>query len=215
MRSAEPRTAFLLICCLVAAYLTLIGVCALRGQPQKKDTYSYADGSELVVPFSLPYYLGGQSVRVGNGCVSVDGVIGAGRFFFDLKKKNTPQGPIFRVGHRVVTDFPDQVRVVVTLASGVPCSRNVPPGPVIPSLDPLKSLRAEAVYIRDLKKYPLEINLEQEGDDAPPGRPEFLAGRLWYYRYELKSEGVLLTDALLITLYSKEHTEIAKLSWRQ
>jgi hypothetical protein len=146
--------------------------------------------------------------------VLVHGTIGAGRFFIDLKKKKTLHGPTFQVGHKVVTDFPDQVRVVVGLASGVPCSRDVPPGPTIPSLDTLKSLLAEAVYIRDLKKYPLEINLEQEGNDVPAGFESY-SGRLWQLRFDLKTKGVLLTDALLITLYSKEHAEIAQLCWRQ
>jgi hypothetical protein len=146
--------------------------------------------------------------------VLVQGTVDAGRFFIDLKEKKTPGGPVFRVGHKVVTDFPDQVRLVITLASGVPCSRNVPPGPAIPSLEALKSLQAEAAYVRDLKKYPLGITLQQEGVDLPPGF-EAYSGRLQQFRFELKTKGVLLTDALLITLYSKDHAKVAQLSWRQ
>ncbi len=70
----------------------------------------------------------------------------------------------FRVGRRVVTDFPQEVMLEVDLVSGVPCSKGIPPGPAIPSLEGLKSLRAEAVYLRDLKKYPLEIGLAEVTD---------------------------------------------------
>lgn len=216
MKNPYFRGTLFTVCCLVGAYSVSIWGPSLRGQ-EPKSTYSYPDGGEHVIR-GAPYILRGwESLRVGGGCVAIGGALGAGRFFLDLKRKNTAQGPVFRVGHKIVTEFPERVLVVITLSSGVPCSRGKPPEAVIPSLDALKSPRGEAVYIRDLRMYPLEINLEAEGSDSPPGVTplSITMNRVWYYRFDLETKGVRLTDALVISLFSKEGTKIAQLSWRQ
>src|SRR5208337_182232 len=39
--------------------------------------------------------------------------------------------------------------------------------------------------------------------------------RVWDYRFQVKTQGVLLTDALVVTLFSKEGKKFAQLTWRQ
>lgn len=214
MRNLEVGTARLIVCWMGMAYWASPWVCTLRGQPQKNIS-SFGDGAEWTWPFRIPSMLSGHSLRVGEGCVEFQGFFASGRFFFDLKRKNTANGPVFHVGHRVVAEFPDEVMLTVEVASWTSCSRGAQLGPVIPSLDPFKSLRAEAVYIRDLKKCPLEINLKEEGNDAPAWAGQIAKDCLWVLRYELKTKGVRLTDALLITLFSKEGKKVTDLSWHQ
>jgi hypothetical protein len=156
-----------------------------------------------------------DEVRVGDGCVDIRGALASGRFFLDLKRRKTAAGPVFRLGHRTVTDFPDEVTLTLALASGFPCSKGEPPGPAVPSLEPLKSGHAEGVYIRELRTYPLGIDLISEGNNLPAGAPPELRERVWFYRFRLETKGVRLTDALLITLFSKEGKKVAELSWRQ
>lgn len=213
MRCPELRTARLLVC-------ALVGVCAVsmwggtsRCQ-QPKNTYSYPDGSKLVRS-RAPDFLNGEAVRIGDGCVGFDGdLIGPGGFFHDLKRRNTAYGPVFRVGHTTVTDFPDEVVLDVVLRSGVACSKGAVPRGAAPSLDPLKSLRAEAAYVRDLRMEPLEINLREIVTPNFPIPPP-VRKRLWIYRFEVKTKGVRLTDALVISLFSEEGKKVAQLSWGQ
>jgi len=141
-------------------------------------------------------------------------MLGAGGFFFNLKRRMTAEGLVFRVGHTTVTNFPDAVVLSVGLISGVPCSRASPTG-AVPSLEALKSPRAEAVYIRDMKTHPLEISLSEEGNTPPPNAPPVPLNRVWTYLFRVDTKGVLLTDALVITLFSKDGKQFAQLTWRQ
>jgi hypothetical protein len=216
LENSVPRTRQHFVRYGLAVYFASMWFSTAAVRSQNNGHYSYADGgAEFRPPFPDSYQLYGETVRVGEGCVFVDGVLHAGRFFVELKKKRTANGLVFRVGHKVVADFPAQVMLNVDLVSGVPCSRGAPPGPAIPSLDGLESLRAEAVYVRDLKRYPLEIGLASEGTDSAPWLPEVSAQRLWFLQYDLSTKGVRLTDALMITLLTKDGKKFADLSWRQ
>jgi len=195
------------------AYWISIGGAALRAT-SPKEPHTYANGSELVLPGCL-YCTSSVTLRIGDGCVDISGALGWGGFFFKLKRKMTADGPVFRVGHSTVTSFPDEVRLFVALTSGVPCSRAEPGGAAIPSLETLKAPRAEAVYIRDMKMHPLEISLSVEGNTPPPNAPPVPLNRVWYYRFQVNAKGVLLTDALVITLFTKEGRQFAQLTWRQ
>jgi hypothetical protein len=93
--------------------------------------------------------------------------------------------------------------------------RATPAGAAIPSLEALKSPRAEVVYIRDMKMHPLEISLSEEGNTPPPNAPPVPLNRVWDYKFQVKTKGVLLTDALVITLFTKEGKQFAQLTWRQ
>jgi len=198
---------------LAAVYWVSIGHPALSaGAP--KDSHTYANGSELVLSGCL-CCTSSATLRIGDGCVDISGALGWGGFFFKLKRKMTADGPVFRAGHRTVTDFPDEVRLIVALTSGVPCLRGAPTGAAIPSLEALKSPRAEAVYIRGVKTHPLEISLSEEGNTPPPNAPPVRLSRVWYYRFEVNTKGVLLTDALVFTLFSKQGKKFAQLTWRQ
>jgi hypothetical protein len=162
-----------------------------------------------------PDFLNGEAVRIGDGCVGFEGsLIGPAGFFQDLKRKNTANGPVFRVGRKTVTDFPDEVVLDLVLRSGVACSKGVLPKGPAPSLDPLKSLRAEAAYVRDLRVEPLETTLPEEVTLYIP-LPPAVRKRLLYYRFEVKTKGVRLTDALVISLFSEDGKKLAQLSWGQ
>jgi hypothetical protein len=100
------------------AYWTSIGGAAL-GAKAPKESHTYANGSELALPGCL-YCTSSVSLRIGDGCVGINGALGWGGFFFNLKRKMTAAGPVFRVGHRTVTNFPDEVILSVGLISGVP-----------------------------------------------------------------------------------------------
>jgi hypothetical protein len=213
MTKGDSRNALCIGVLFAAASWMPIGDAPLRAKAPK-ESHTYANGSELVLSNCL-YCTSSVSLRIGDGCVDVSGALGWGGFFYKLKRKMTADGPVFRVGHRTVTNFPDEVRLFVGLISGFPCSRGAPAGAAIPSLETLKSPRAEAVYIRDMKMHPLEITLSEEGNTPPPNAPPVALNRVWHYRFQVNTKGVLLTDALVITLYSKEGKKFAELTWRQ
>jgi hypothetical protein len=212
-RHLDSRNALFFGFLLAGACWVSIGDATLEAQSTKASG-SYADGGEMVLRGS-PFMTSSEELRVGDGCVDIRGSLVSGRFFFNLKRKMTAGGPVFHLGRRTVTDFPDDVMLFVEVTSGFPCSKGKPAGAAIPSLEPLKSPRAEAVYIRGLKRYPLEINLGEEDNNLPPSAPPALRDRVWHYQFQVKTRGVLLTDALVITLFTREGQKFAQLTWRQ
>ena len=130
-----------------------------------KITHSFPDGSEAVM-FYCPECLNDETIRVGEGCVAFFGHLGPPEFFNEnkLKRKNTAHGPVFRLNHVVVTEFPNPVTLWVNVNSGAKCSKGWSPGPVVaPPLDSLETLRAEAEVVRNSRREPLEIKLISKG----------------------------------------------------
>jgi len=167
------------------------------------------DPGEFLYP--VPGELSTSFVRVDGACVSFDGRISDswreipdGSFFRSLERIDKPSGPTFRKGSQAVTDFPDQLYPrVCSLAAR--CSEDLKAVGPWPNATPdfVKGLRAEAGYVRDLHLHRLEITKVEEGALwVCAGLPT--AFPTWYYLWVLKTNGVLLTDPLVVDLLSRD-----------
>jgi hypothetical protein len=165
----------------------------------------------------VPHVVDSGVTRVKGACINFHGSFSdtwheilAGDYFSRLERAETPQGPVFRMGSEVVANFPDQV--YIRAYAGVSrCSKDLKglgPWPtVLPEL--ARGVRAEAAYVRDLHRYPLEIN---EVEDALAfcwvlpleQRPT------WYYLWLVKTKGVRLTDTLIVDLFSKDGASVGR-----
>lgn len=201
--------------------LALACLCTLSAQARDdrkpKVSYSYPDGEIVEGPVMPCELAGGNSVRLMGVCVAFGGMIGPGDFFCHLKRKNAGTGAVFRVGRRVVANFPDEVFVVITASTPATCSKDevgvatysglasgsLPSG--LP-VDRLQTPHAEAGYIRGLQLKPLEATLTREGVGIP--------NHTWWYRFRIKTEGLRLTDALVLILISKDGEKLVQLSYR-
>jgi hypothetical protein len=134
--------------------------------------------------------------------VGFTGRLEAGNFFRVLKRTDSTNGPIFRRGSQVLTDYPDDVFLEFwPLISR--CSKDLKYINDWPTQTPdfLRSIRAEFRYMRELRSYPLETELAEESTF------DMLGGTtVWSYRFLIKTKGVRLTDRLVVTLFLKDGT---------
>jgi len=163
-----------------------------------------------------PQFTSFDIVPFREGCLVFNGYFYSGTFFRGIKRKKTPQGPIFRRGHRVITQFPDQMELIVDAGPGR-CARDAigawagewPP-------EWIRNPHAQATVIRDLKPVPLEIGLSEErmlrGGDVAIDAP--FAYGIWQYWFRLASKGVQFTDMMRFVLYSKSGEKLAELTYR-
>jgi hypothetical protein len=167
------------------------------------------DPGEFTPP--IPDLLRTPLVRVGDACVHFEGSISEswreihyGNFFHSLQRIDTTGGPTFRKGSEIVTDFPDRL-YLSAYAFVARCSEDLKAAGPWPNAAPdfVKGLRAEAAYARDLHLHRLEIAKVEEallwwGPGLPGAFPT------WYYMWVLKTNGVRLTDLLVVDLLSKD-----------
>jgi hypothetical protein len=155
-----------------------------------------------VIPPQSVSILSTAASLIGEACVFFIGSIEAGDFFRVLRRTNSPDGPIFKKGPQVLTDYPDEVCLNFETAISR-CSKDLkyigdwPTG----TPDFLRSMRAESRYMRDLRSYPLETVLAKEGTCDILG-----VETVWCYRFLIKTKGVRLTDKLVVTLFLKDGT---------
>ncbi len=206
-------------CSVVGLALVCLSTLSVQGRDDRKPkvSYSYPDG-EIVERPTMPCELaGGNSVRFGGVCVAFGGMLGPGDFFCHLKRKNVSRGAVFRVGRRVVTNFPDEAFVVITASTPATCSKDqvgaadhsgLPAGSLGSGLpvDRLQSPHLEAGYVRDLQLKSLEASLALEGVGIPY--------HTWWYRFRIKTEGLRLTDTLVLTLMSKDGEKLVQFSYQ-
>jgi hypothetical protein len=159
--------------------------------------------------------------RVGDACVGFSGWITDSPnilttlekdYFAGLKRVDTPQGPAFYRGSQPITDFPDEL-YILAYSSVARCSKNMKKTGEWPTATPefLKNLRAEAVYIRDLERHPVEITEIEEGGVYMGVNP-MLQFPTYSYHWVLKTKGIRLTDPLVVDLFSKDGTKVGRFS---
>jgi hypothetical protein len=178
----------------------------------KTSALTWANGEEDVYRPTVINDLGFDIVSVEKGCIAYSAYFVAPKFFQNLKRTETQGGPVFRQGHRVMSEFPETLLLNVD-AGPARCSKDAPPTPTWAGEWPpnfIKTPHIEAVYIRELKPYPLEVVLSEEGE--MPGDFPIYTPRL--YRFVVKTKGVLLTDRMHFTLSSKDGQKLAEFSFR-
>ncbi len=160
---------------------------------------------------------------VGAACVGFKGILQPASFFKGLKCVKTPDGLVCRQGPRTISDYPDEIKLFVS-ASPSYCStkERVFPLPPWPTgdwpPDSVKSPGAEAAYIRDLKLYPLEIGLAEEGENVnvrlharpPVSEPLYPME----YTFVIRTKGVRLADPLVVTLFTKNGERLVRFAFR-
>ena len=158
-------------------------------------------------------------VRVGKLCVDFHGYISDswrftldGTFFDGLKRVDTADGPTFRKGPQVFTDFPDELYLRAYSAVGR-CARDprdLGPWPADFSPDLVRGLHAQGGYFRQGQRYPVEVSeVEEERIPFlwPRNTVKFPAGS---YLWILNTKGVRLTDTLVVDLFSKDAAKVGQ-----
>jgi hypothetical protein len=189
-----------------------------RGQDKLKGgVLAFPSGEEQVFgEDGPPQFTSFDIVPFREGCLAFNGYFYSGTFFRGIKRKKTPQGPIFRKGHRIITQFPDEMELIVDVGPGRCAKRAIATWAGEWPPEWVKTPHAEATVIRDLKPVPLEIDLSEErmlrGEDVGIDSP--FAYGIWQYWFRLTSKGVQFTDMMRFVLFSKTGEKLAELTYR-
>jgi hypothetical protein len=187
-------------CVLVAALICSI---SSPGAPSKHRS-----------PYRQSVAFGPQNVELDGICFVLVGSMSAGDFFTGLRRIDTPNGVEFRKGSSMMERFPSEISVRIA-ADGIACpdkpgGENMP----VPSADLANSMRFEASWKRGMQLRPVET-LSVKGPAIEKGWiPWAEPYPMWIYELKVVSKDVPLTDHLVISLYSKDHKRLARLSAR-
>ena len=211
-------------CQIMSTALRVSSICAmafillpvsLLGAQEKgsKDVLAFPSGEELAGrKAGPPDYLSFDIIRTSEGCVGFMAYFRAGTFFRGMKRINTPQGPVFRKGKVTVTQFPDEMDLIIVAHPGR-CSIGAPPNPSWRGDWPpdwIKSPRPEGSLIRNLKAESLSISLAEEGSS----RGDYPIYTPWEYRFVVETKGVQLSDMMRFVLFRKSGEKLAEFNYR-
>lgn len=168
--------------------------------PTDKTSWNY-DGGLLIVTDG--------SITSGT-CFRLNGRVTAPTFFDNLRREDSRLGTIFHRGHDIVTEFPAKLHVSFVLYD-LPCDYSLRQAGSRVYLTPamVGSLRLSFYWKHGLKLRPAagvvpghfetrRMASDNFIDPAAADLPEELE---WYFEFDVPSEGVPITDSLVVVLH--------------
>lgn len=184
------------------------GACPVTAQSKKQPpVWNYDGGIVMMSDGSLP----------DGPCFRISGKLTAPDFFDGLKRLDSNSGVVYRRGNDVVTHFPSALHLIFEMYDH-PCSDNIQAtGPrTYLTAAMMETLRVSFFWKRGMQLRPA-AGIQSKNFYARPIAPYAtdLAKELpekfeWWFEFDVPSEGVPLTDSLVIILRSTDqHDRIA------
>jgi hypothetical protein len=197
-----------LIAALLAVILATAGPAQTSQTHKKKDNYitNYDGGMTILTDGSF----------ADGPCFRLNGLVTAPSFFDELKRIDTISGTFFRNNHDIVTEFPEKLEMTLKIRD-YPCTDALQQNGPHPYLtqDMVRSLRMVVLWKRGIAVRPANgvKVLGMETREVVPYAKE-LADKLpqrfeWLLEFEVPSEGIPLTDSLVIILRTSLDKHIA------
>ncbi len=157
----------------------------------------------------------------GGACFRAKGRMNNQDFFETLKREDTISGTIYRRGNDVVTEFPARVHVTLVI-NDTPCDPRQQPSNSRAYLteEMVRTLRLSFFWKRELELRPIRGVVENGGEVRPVpwyshGLEEELPRRFqWSVEFDVPSEGVPLTDSLVLVFRTADHHFVARFAAR-
>jgi len=197
----------------LACWVVLLAAALFPARAQSKhdkNVMNFDGGIFLETDGSLP----------GGACFRMKGRVDAPEFFVNLRREDTRSGTLYRRGNDVVVYFPEQLQLRL-LIFDMPCDPLLKHtgGRVYLTDEMIRSLRLSFYWKRGLEMRPargvkagrLEVSPVTtffQGPDPPPQRYE------WLIDFDVPSEGVPLTDSLVLILRTPDHHIVARTAAR-
>ena len=157
----------------------------------------------------------------GGACFRLRGKVSAEDFFLNFKRVDTNSGTFFRRGNDIVTEFPKQLRLSLMIFD-MPCDLRLQQTGtrVYLTEEVIRSLRFSFFWKRGLDMRPASGVVARGGtiaplpistyglDDHAPQRIECLLA------FDVPSDGVPLTDSLVLVLRTSDHHVAARVAAR-
>ena len=194
---------------------TLVFAAALLpagAQPKHDKTVTNLDGG---------VFLETDGAFPGGACFRVKGRLEAPQFFENLKREDTTSGTLYRRGNDIITNFPGQLELSLAIFD-MPCDLKLQHtgGRSYLTDEMIRSLRLSFYWKRGLEMRPAKgISVKsfevspiaryyQGAADPPPQRYE------WMLDFNVPSDGVPLTDSLVLVLRTPDHHIVARTAAR-
>jgi len=171
-----------------------------------------------VVNFDGGFFLDTDGVIPGGACLRVKGRLDAPDFFVNLRREDTRSGTLYRRGNDVVTHFPGQLQLHLVLHD---CDQTVKRDGMRVYLTDgmIRTLRLSFYWKRGVELRPAKgvepknteistVANDYQGPDPPPQKYE------WLLDFDVPSEGVPLTDSLVLVLRTPDHHIVARTAAR-
>jgi hypothetical protein len=196
--------------CWMLALVTAIPPAA--AQPKHdKNVWNYDGGVFLETDGAIP----------GGACLRVKGRLSAPGFFENLKREDTNSGTLFRRGNEIVTAFPQQLELSIYIFDW-PCDPMLRPGGVRVFLTDamIRTLRLSFYWKRGLDMRPVRgisvhdftmspiAGIFDVVADPSPQRYE------WSLRFTVPSDGVPVTDSLVLVMRTPDRHIVARTAAR-
>ena len=145
-------------------------------------------------------------------CFRISGKFTAPDFFDGLKRLDSNSGIVYRRGNDVVTNFPEQLHLTFVMYD-MPCDDKLQHAGsrIYLSASSMSTLRLSFFWKRGMDMRPA-TGIQPKNFEAKPIAPYAvaLAKELpekfeWWFEYDVPSEGVPLTDSLVIILRTADH----------
>jgi hypothetical protein len=183
-----------------------------EAQPKHDKTVTNLDGG---------VFLSTDATIPGGACFRVKGRLNEPDFFESLKREDSLSGTLFRRGNDIVTEFPKQVRLSIAIYD-IPCDIHLQQAGsrVYLTDESIRTLRLSFFWKRELELRPAAGVVESGGAVQPipwysHGLKEELPPRYqWSLDFDVPSEGVPLTDSLVMVLRTADHRFLGRVAAR-
>jgi hypothetical protein len=191
------------------AFSTAFLPTAAQPNPHNRDknTWNYDGGIFMDTDGELP----------SGACFRVKGRVTSDEFFENLKREDTNSGTLYRRGNDIVKEFPKTLHLSLSIVD-TPCDPHMKQtnSRVYLTDEMIHSLRLHFFWKRALELRPVKGIVESGGEVRPVpwyshGLEQELPKRFeWLVEFELPSEGVPLTDNLVLMVYTPDHHLVAR-----
>jgi hypothetical protein len=167
----------------------------------------------IPMPANSQLEFGPQATSTGGFCFQLSGTVTADDFFDGLHKIETPTGPEYRKGARILTYYPEELLILID-AVGTSCLGKRKNGNNIrtkPTIQFMETLRFR-IFWKDGAKLKEVHQFEFEGlsSQQSPAMPGTIA--IWTYKIRLKDSGIPLTSHLVVVITTDDDRTVARLS---
>jgi hypothetical protein len=159
---------------------------------------------------------GGQQTLSRGTCFYWGGHASSGNYFHGLTRKDSPHGPIFRKGGKVLKYYPERLQVVIRVAQHECDAREVPAlSSLTMSDDFAASLRFSAEWKAGAHAEPgknlVLLGFQHKTRNFDLGSEQVLSDVL-EYSFNLDCHEIPLTSHLIIKVTDSEDTQLVRLS---
>jgi len=189
-------------------------------QPKhEKTVWNYDGGVFLETDGAIP----------GGACLRVKGRLTAPDFFDNLKREDTISGTVFRRGNDILTEFPKELQLTIVIFD-MPCDlmlRQASPRVYLTD-EMIRTLRlsffwkhelnmrpVRGITVQDFERSELEPLIPAAPQPAAQSTAESLPRRYeWMLKFNIPSDGVPLTDSLVLMMRTPDHHIVARTAAR-